>query len=115
MVEKDDWRLLKDVDYLKKAKINPTDGQEIFKHAPYLKRCEFCLEPMQNDSNQWWFIPHDLSCCICEKCYKDFHDDFEWEKLDGWDIEWRLERSGRKGAGDSSSAETACRYMGKEI
>lgn len=29
MVEKDDWRLLNDVGYLKKANINPTDGGEI--------------------------------------------------------------------------------------
>lgn len=71
MVEKDDWRLLNDVEYLRKANINPTDGEEICRHAPHLKHCEFCLEPVQDNLHQWWFVPTDLSCCICEECYNE--------------------------------------------
>lgn len=37
MIEKDDWRLLNDVEYLMDKYINPTDGEEITKHAPHLK------------------------------------------------------------------------------
>ena len=88
MIEQNDWRLLNDVEYFKKAYINPTDGEEICRYAPHLKRCEFCLEPVQDKLHQWWFVPTDLSCCICEECYNDFKEDFEWKKLDGWDIEW---------------------------
>lgn len=88
MVEQNDWRLSNNVEFLKKAYINPTDGEEICRHAPHLKRCEFCLEPVQDNLHQWWFVPTDLSCCICEECYNDFKEDFEWKKLDGWDIEW---------------------------
>ena len=34
MIEKDDWRLVtNDVVYLKNKSINPTDGEEIAKHA----------------------------------------------------------------------------------
>lgn len=89
MAEKDDWRLLNNNgECLKKAYINPTDGEEICKHAPQLRRCEFCFEPVQDNSHQWWFIPIDLSCCICEDCFHDFKEMFEWKKLDGWDIEW---------------------------
>lgn len=87
MVGKGDWRLLNGVEYLKTAHVNPTDGEEIRKHAPHLKRCEFCLEPVQNNLHQRWFLPLDLSCCICEECYNDFKEDFAWKKLDGWDIE----------------------------
>lgn len=83
-----DWRLFNDVEYLKKAYINPTDGEEICRYAPHLKRCEFCLEPVHDNLHQWWFVPTDLSCCICEECYNDFKEHFEWKKLDGWDIEW---------------------------
>lgn len=72
MVEKDDWRLSNDVAYLKKAYINPIDGEEICKHAPHLKRYEFCLDPVQDNLHQHWFVPEDLSCCICEECYNDF-------------------------------------------
>ena len=41
MIEKDDWRLLNDVEYLMDRYINPTDGEEITKHAPHLKTCVF--------------------------------------------------------------------------
>lgn len=88
MVEKDDWRLLNAVEHLKKVSVNPTDGEEIYKNAPHLRRCEFCLEPVKDDMHQRWYVTLDLSCCICEECYHDFKKDFEWEELDGWDIEW---------------------------
>ena len=90
MVEKDDWRLQKDVEYLKNKYINPTDGEEIAKHAPYLKKCIFCWEKVQDDLHQWWFMPEDMSCCICEECYNDFKEMFGWKQLDGWDIDWTL-------------------------
>lgn len=88
VVEKDDWRLQNDVEHLKKAAIHPTDGEELCRHAPHLKRCEFCFQPVQDTPHQRWFVPEDLSGCICEECYNDFKDDFEWKELDGWDVEW---------------------------
>lgn len=89
MAEKDDWRLLhEEVGYLKNAYINSTDGEEICIHAPQLKHCNFCLEQVQNDSHQWWFVPEDISCCICKECYNDFKEMFSWKDLDGWDIKW---------------------------
>lgn len=90
MVEKDDWRLLNHVEYLKHKEINPTDGKEIVEYAPYLKQCIFCWDKVQDDSHQWWFIPVDMSCCICEKCFNDFKDLFCWKKLNGWDVDWTL-------------------------
>ena len=88
MIEKDDWHLLNEVEYLKNKEINPTDGQNIIKHVNYLKKCIFCYEEVQDTPYQWWFIPKDLSCCICEVCYKDFKKIFNWIQLDGWDIDW---------------------------
>ncbi len=89
MIEKDDWRLLvNNGESLRKASINPTDGEEICKYAPKLKKCAFCLKAVQNDPHQWWFIPNDFSCCICENCFNDFKEMFEWKKLDGWDINY---------------------------
>ena len=79
---------MNDIEHLKKVYINPTDGEEISEHAPYLKRCEFCFEPVQVNPHQRWFVPEDLSACICEQCYQDLKHDFEWKELDGWDIEW---------------------------
>lgn len=88
MFKKDDWRLLNNTEHLKKVSINPTNGEEICKNAPHLKHCEFCFEAVQDNPHQWWFVPIDLSCCICEECFHDFKEDFKWNHLDGWDIEW---------------------------
>ena len=88
MPEQEDWRLLNDAGYLKGKALNPTDGEEITMHAPYLQQCVFCFEKVQNSYHQRWFVPEDLSCCICEECYNDFKSNFNWKKLDGWDINW---------------------------
>ena len=90
MIEKDDWRLLNDVEYLKDKELNPTDGEEITAHAPHLKTCAFCWEQVRDTRHQWWYLPLDLSCCICEKCCDDFKEMFRWKMLDGWDLEWTL-------------------------
>ncbi len=88
MGEKADWRLLNDVEYLRDKCLNPTDGEEIAKHAPELKTCIFCFEKVQDSCHQRWFVPEDVSCCICEECYHDFKTMFHLKKLDGWDIGW---------------------------
>ena len=90
MIEKDDWRLLNMVEYLKDAYMNPTDGEELYTHSVHLRQCRFCLEPVNNSRHQYWYIPLDLSCCICEKCFRDFQEEFEWKVLDGWDICWDI-------------------------
>lgn len=38
MIEKDDWRLLNDVEHLYNKEIVPTDGEEIFHHMLELKK-----------------------------------------------------------------------------
>lgn len=38
MIEKDDWRLRGDVEYLKNKEINPTDGEEITQYAIIILR-----------------------------------------------------------------------------
>lgn len=68
--------------------INPTDGEEITQYAKHLKKCIFCWEEVEDNPHQWWFIPEDLSCCICEECHKDFKEMFRWRELDGYDIDW---------------------------
>lgn len=88
MIEKDDWRLLNDVEHLYNKEINTTDGEEIFQHMPELKKCIFCWKTVENTRHLFWYLPIDKSCCICEECYKDFKEIFHWKFLDGWDIEW---------------------------
>ena len=67
MIDKNDWRLLNDVDNLRGAYINPTDGEEICQNAKHLDHCVFCYG-----------------------CFKDFNEMFKWRLLDGYDIEWTL-------------------------
>ena len=89
MIEKNDWRLaVNGAAYLKNKYMNPTDGEEIVINAPYLDSCVFCLEKVKNAIHRRWFLPEDISCCICEECYHDFREMFGWELLDGWDIVW---------------------------
>ena len=88
-VDPDDWRLLSVDDSLKGKEINPTDSEEIGLHAPYLDHCAFCWTPVEHVRHQHWFIPTDLSCCICETCCRDFRQMFQWRELDGWDLEWK--------------------------
>ena len=90
-VTPDDWRLLSVDDSLKKKEINPTDGEEIGLHAPYLDHCAFCWTQVEHTRHQIWYVPTDLSDCICEKCCRDFKEMFQWRELDGWDIEWNEE------------------------
>lgn len=90
MVEKKDWRLLNDVWHLKGQSINPTDSEELHIHMPQLKHCAFCWCEMKDTfpHHTRWYLPLDRSCCICEACFQDFKEMFDWKLLDGWDIEW---------------------------
>lgn len=90
-VEPDDWRLLSVDDGLKCKELNPTDCEELGLHAPYLTHCAFCWIQVEHTRHPFWYIPTDLSCCICEKCYHDFRELFQWRELDGWDMEWKEE------------------------
>lgn len=90
MIERDDWRLQQEVAYLEGKCVNGTDGEELVKHSFAFRKCIFCLENVENNPHQWWYMPEDMSCCICEECYRDFKEMFRWKELDGWDIDWNL-------------------------
>lgn len=90
MIEKDDWRLQQDLEHLQGKYINGTDGEEIVSHTSYLTACIFCREQVEDNPHQWWYVPEDMSCCICEECYQDFKESFRWKELDGWDIDWSI-------------------------
>lgn len=85
----DDWRLLSVGDDLYYQDIDPTDGEEIGLHAPRLTHCAFCWTEVVHSRHQWWYVPTDQSCCICETCFHDFKELFHWRELDGWDLDWK--------------------------
>ena len=43
MIDKNDWRLLNDVDHLRGTYINPTDGEEICQNAKHLEMFKWRL------------------------------------------------------------------------
>jgi len=88
MVEKDDWRLLNDVQHLLCQEIDPVDGEDIIEHLPHINKCQFCWDKVEDNKKGFWYVPLDKSCCICEECFNDFKEQFNWYLLDGWDIEW---------------------------
>ena len=71
-------------------KLDGTDGEKIVSHTSHLTACIFCREQVENNPHQWWYVPEDMSCCICEECYQDFKERFQWKELDGWDIDWSI-------------------------
>ena len=80
MLKNNDWRLTDQMDYLFKADLL---------HMPYIKlsetldhdHCEFCWYKIQ-ESSELFYCTTDKNFWICEKCYNDFKDMFQWRVLD---------------------------------
>lgn len=90
MIEKDDWRLLNDAEFIRGQYLDPVSSNEIIEHLPELKHCLFCWDnlPKKLSYYQTWYITIDRKNCICEKCFNDFKEYFELKSTDGWDVEW---------------------------
>lgn len=88
MIDKNDWRLLNDVQHLTNQEIDPVNGEDIIEHLSDLEKCRFCWDKANDNKKGFWYLPLDKSCCICENCFNDFKELFEWTLLDGCDIEW---------------------------
>lgn len=77
MVNKNDWRLTNQINYLKGARLqyikynsdNPNWDHE---------HCEFCWEKFENGKS-YGYCTDDKYYWICEKCFEDFKDIFQWE------------------------------------
>ena len=71
-----DWRLTNQTNYLYK-KVLKKQPFKVYKEGWEHEHCEFCSERIDkntpvaysSDNNYYW---------ICEKCYEDFKDMFEW-------------------------------------
>lgn len=84
MIEKSDWRLMGQEGYLKGATLV---------HRRYLRRsadcdhhhCEFCMVKFMAANypevlHQGYTTP-DGCCWICERCFEDFREMFEWQLM----------------------------------
>jgi len=76
---KDDWRLTNQEEYLYQAKLKKVTFQKS-KHSDH-EHCEFCMEKFgENEGTlRSGYCTLDNYRWICEKCFHDFKDLFEWQ------------------------------------
>ena len=73
-----DWRLTNQINYLYRA----TLIKQVYKktlHSDH-EHCEFCWNKFSEslDSLNWGYCTRDKYHWICERCFLDFKDQFEW-------------------------------------
>ena len=82
MIEKDDWRLQGQERYMKGAKMKrarfPEDSKSDHEH------CAFCWAKFYtgDEDLKEGFCTLDAYRWVCEKCFEDFKDMFEWELVE---------------------------------
>lgn len=80
MINESDWRLFREqIKYLYKKELI------YHKYTPKFivndhDHCEFCMGKFgfENDSFHYGYSTEDNYTWICEQCYKDFKNRFEW-------------------------------------
>lgn len=74
-----DWRLTNQLNYLFQAKLKKASFQktELNDH----EHCEFCMEKFAESEGTLHsgYCTSDKYRWICEQCFKDFKDLFEWQ------------------------------------
>jgi hypothetical protein len=76
MVKKDDWRLTNQENYLKSKELFHTYYNQKENHNH--DHCAFCMETFISEE-QLGYCTTDYYKWICEECYSDFKDMFEWK------------------------------------
>ena len=82
MLEKNDWRLTNQEEYLKNAKLNFSRYKVLSPHWDH-DHCAFCWEKFgENDESlkQGYCTP-DKTYWICEECFNDFKDMFNFQVI----------------------------------
>ena len=82
MLEKNDWRLTNQEEYLKNVKLNFSRYKVLSPHWDH-DHCAFCWEKFgENDENlkQGYCTP-DKTYWICEECFNDFKDMFNFQVI----------------------------------
>ena len=77
MVDKNDWRLTNQMNYLKQAKLIHKKYHSKSSSSDH-DHCEFCWEKFENGKVEG-YCTLDNYHWICDKCFDDFKDMFEWK------------------------------------
>lgn len=81
MVEKNDWRIRNQIDYLYETELVKTKYYLQSMHWDH-EHCEFCWVKFDSDDIVG-YSTRDGYYWICEECFKDFCDIFKWEVVIG--------------------------------
>ena len=77
MINKNDWRLTNQINYLQDAKLMKVQYKSKAEHD----HCVFCWHKINNE-NDIGFCTLDKYHWICEGCYNDFKEMFNWKLVD---------------------------------
>jgi len=84
MIEKNDWRLMKQEKYLKNKELYHIHFNQKEKHDH--DHCVFCMEKFMF-YEQIGYCTTDYYHWICKTCYEDFKDMFSWKVIDENNVE----------------------------
>ena len=77
MINNNDWRLTNQMNYLYEQKLEHINFQK-YSNSWEHEHCEFCNETIC-DSKQTYYCTLDKYHWICEECFNDFDDMFNWQ------------------------------------
>lgn len=80
MLEKDDWRLLGQDRFLKHSTLTMKHWRQYSSNWDH-DHCEFCIKTFMNREDTG-YCTLDEYHWICEECFEDFRDMFEWNVVD---------------------------------
>ena len=79
MVEKNDWRLMNQMEYLHRRNLLHV-SYEPYREGWDHDHCEFCAVTMTTETKEA-YCTEDKYHWICPSCYEDFREMFEWSIL----------------------------------
>ena len=77
-----DWRITNQINYLYRVKLRKVQFTQTL-HSDH-EHCEFCWDKFGEEEGMLHFgyCTLDKYRWICEQCFQDFKDQFEWQVLD---------------------------------
>ena len=76
MIEKNDWRLMNQMEYLYKKHLL-RGAYKPYREGWEHDHCEFCSVKIFHETQEAYYT-EDKYHWICVDCYKDFHEMFKW-------------------------------------
>lgn len=80
---KDDWRITYQPDYLYNITLKYEKFKQVKKHWDH-EHCKFCWERISENIGDlnYGYCSLDNANWICEQCFQDFRDAFNWKVIE---------------------------------